>query len=47
MSKLVGWNIFLEYEREDGTIRLEEWDISEYIANMIDEDYHELKEEEE
>ena len=48
MSKLVGWNIFLEYEDEDGTLRLVEWlSFSEYIANMIDEDYNELKEEEE
>tara|TARA_A100001201_G_scaffold99985_1_gene86063 strand:+ start:766 stop:909 length:144 start_codon:yes stop_codon:yes gene_type:complete len=47
MSKLVGWNIFLEYEDEDGTLRMEAWNIAEIIANMLDEDYNELKEEEE
>jgi hypothetical protein len=47
VSKLVGWNIYLEYEDEDGKLRLEAWSIADVIANMIDEDYTQLKEEEE
>ena len=47
MSKLVGWNIFLEYKDEDGTLRLEAWDISDFISTMLDEDFNKMKEEEE
>ena len=47
MSKIVGWNIYLEYEDENGEIRLETWNIGDYIANMLDEDYSELKKKEE
>ena len=42
-KKLVGWNIFLFYEDEDGNESKESWDISNYIAQQIDEDFDYLK----
>ena len=45
--RLVGWNIFLEYEDEDGTLRLEVWNIGDFISTMLDEDFNKMKEEEE
>ncbi len=47
MSKLVGWNIFLEYENDDGTISLVAWNVGNHVSNILDEDYIQLKEEEE
>lgn len=41
-KKIVGWNIFFELEDEEGNLTLEAWDISNYIANLIDEDFEEL-----
>tara|TARA_B100001778_G_C18342388_1_gene518117 strand:+ start:50 stop:682 length:633 start_codon:yes stop_codon:yes gene_type:complete len=41
-KKIVGWNIFFEMEDEEGNLTLEAWDISNYIANLIDEDFEEL-----
>ena len=40
--KIVGWNIFLEKENEDGEIVLVAWDISNWLANEIDVEYHDL-----
>ena len=45
MSKIVGWNIFIELENDDGQIELVAWDISDYIAQQIDLEYQELLEE--
>lgn len=45
--KIVGWNIFLEIEKEDGEIELVAWDISNWLANEIDVEYAELLESEE
>ena len=42
-KKLTGWNIFLFYEDEDGNESKEAWDISNYIAQQIDEDFDYLK----
>jgi hypothetical protein len=42
MKKIVGWNIFLEYEDEEGNITMEAWDISNWLANEIDDDFREL-----
>ncbi len=42
MKKIVGWNIFLEYEDEEGSITMEAWDISNWLANEIDDDFREL-----
>ncbi len=41
-KKIVGWNIFYELEDEEGNLTLEAWNISNYIANLIDEDFAEL-----
>ena len=41
-KKIVGWNIFFELEDEEGNLSLEAWDISNYIANLIDEDFEEV-----
>lgn len=45
--KIVGWNIFLEKENENGEIELVAWDISNWLANEIDVEYAELLESEE
>ena len=46
MSKIVGWNIFIEVE--DGEkLELVVWNISDYIAQQIDLEFQELLEEEE
>jgi len=45
--KIVGWNIFLEIEKEDGEIELVAWDISNWLANEIDVEYTEKLESEE
>ena len=47
MSKIVGWNIFVEVEDDDGQLELVAWTISDYIAQQIDLEYQELLEEEE
>ena len=47
MSKIVGWNIFVEVENDDGQLELVAWNISDYIAQQIDLEYQELLEEEE
>ena len=47
MSKVVGWNIFVEVEKDDGQLELVVWNISDYIAQQIDLEYQELLEEEE
>jgi|TARA_R100000406_G_scaffold21830_1_gene13646 hypothetical protein len=47
MSKIVGWNIFVEVEDDDGQLELVAWNISDYIAQQIDLEYQELLEEEE
>ena len=39
---IVGWNIFLELEDIEGNLSLEPWDISNYIAGQIDEDFQEV-----
>ena len=39
MKKIVGWNIFLEYEDEEGNLTMVAWDIRNGIANQIDEEY--------
>jgi hypothetical protein len=47
MSKIVGWNIFVEVEDDEGQLELVVWNISDYIAQQIDLEYQELLEEEE
>jgi len=47
MSKIVGWNIFVEVEDDDGQLELVSWNISNWLANEIDCEYQELMEEEE
>ena len=42
--KLVGWNIYLFYEDKDGNESKEAWNISDYIAQQIDEDFNYLME---
>ena len=44
MSKIVGWNIFTEEEDENGEIKLVAWNISNWLANQIEEEYAELLE---
>ena len=45
--KIVGWNIFIEKENEDGELELVAWDISNWLANEIETEYAELLESEE
>lgn len=45
--KIVGWNIFLEKENENGEIKLVAWNISNWLANEIETEYAELLESEE
>jgi hypothetical protein len=47
MSKIVGWNIFVEVEDDEGQLELVVWNISDNIAQQIDLEYQELLEEEE
>ena len=47
MSKIVGWNIFVEVEDDEGQLELVAWNISDYITQQIDNEYQELLEEEE
>lgn len=47
MSKIVGWNIFVEVEDDEGQYELVAWNISDYVAQQIDLEYQELLEEEE
>ena len=37
--KSVGWNIYFERENDDGEIELVAWDISNWLAQVIDEEY--------
>ena len=39
MSKIVGWNIFVEVKNDDGQLELVAWNISDYIAQQIDREY--------
>lgn len=45
--KIVGWNIFIEKENEDGEIELVAWDISNWLANEIEEEFSEYMAKEE
>ena len=47
MKKIVGWNIFLEYEDEEGNFTMEVWDIRNWLASQIDEEFAYLVGEEE
>ena len=44
MSKIVGWNIFTEEENEHGEIELVAWNISNWLANEIEQEFGELLE---
>lgn len=44
---IVGWNIFIEKENEDGEIELIAWNISNWLANEIEQEFAELSESEE
>ena len=44
MNKIVGWNIFVEEENENGEIELVVWNISNGLANAIEQEYAELLE---
>ena len=44
MSKIVGWNIFTEEENENGEIELVAWNISNWLANAIEEEFGALLE---
>jgi len=48
MTKIIGWNIYLEVEDEiTGHMQLIVWNISNWLANEIDSEYKKLLEEEE
>ena len=40
MKRIVGWNIFIEYEDEEGNFSMEAWDIRNWLANEIDEEFN-------
>ena len=44
MVKIVGWNIFVEEEDENGKIEMVAWNISNGLANAIEQEYAELLE---
>ncbi len=44
MSKIVGWNIFVEEENENGEMELVVWNISNGLANAIEQEFAELLE---
>ena len=44
MIKIVGWNIFVEEEDENGKIEMVAWNISNGLANAIEQEYAELLE---
>ena len=37
--KIVGWNIYLEKEDENGELKMVVWDISKWLAERIDEEF--------
>ena len=38
-KKAVGWNIFIEYEDEEGNLTMEAWDISNRLGQEIDNEF--------
>ena len=44
MNKIVGWNIFVEEENENGEMELVVWNISNGLANAIEQEFAELLE---
>ena len=38
MDKIVGWNIFTEEMNEKGEVKLVAWNISNWLANEIEEE---------
>lgn len=42
MKRIVGWNIFIEYEDEEGNFSMEAWDIRNWLANEIDQEFNYL-----
>jgi hypothetical protein len=38
-KKAVGWNIFIEYEDEEGNLTMEAWDISNWLGQEIDNEF--------
>mgnify|MGYP001177203530 FL=1 len=44
MNKIVGWNIFVEEENENGEMVLVAWNISNGLANAIEQEFAELLE---
>ena len=44
MIKIVGWNIFVEEQDENGKLELVAWNISDGLARAIEQEYAELLE---
>ena len=44
MTKIVGWNIFVEEEDENGKIELVAWNIGDGLAYAIEKEFAELLE---
>ena len=44
MIKIVGWNIFVEEQDENGKLKLVAWNISDGLARAIEQEYAELLE---
>lgn len=44
MNKIIGWNIFTEEENENGEIELVAWNISNWLASVIEEEFEALLE---
>ena len=42
MNKIIGWNIFTEEENENGEIELVAWNISNWLASVIEEEFEAL-----
>ena len=40
--KIVGWNIYLEKQNDDGSIEMIVWDISNWLAGVIDAEYNDI-----
>lgn len=38
-KKVVGWNIYLEMEDEEGNTTMEAWDVSTWLSQQIDDEY--------
>ena len=38
-KKVVGWNIYLEMEDEEGNTTMEAWDVSNWLGQEIDNEY--------